>query len=214
MSARISAALTAGGYASHDVDTVIQAHFGTYPTEGGAGSPTLTQTYGRVHGLRGTEAAPVLLANNVVVTSGRFRVRLKIACTTANCAAMSPTLRYSRNAGSYTAVPDDFSTDNIRLVGVDAGSDVPTDGTATTELLTSDHATNMVCAVIRTTAAVPAVDLSQNSETECEWAVGIDSDAVPGDTYAFRAYAGTTALDAYTTSPTMTVLEMAAGMGF
>lgn len=214
MASRIVAALTAGGYSSHNIDTVIQAHFGTFPTEGGGGSPTLTQTYGRFEGLRGTEAAPEVLTATKMVPGARFRVRLKIACTTSDCAVMSPVLRYSRNGGAYTVVPTDFGADNIRLYPPGIGDDVPSDGSPVTEQLTSDHATNvMTCALIRSTSTTPAVDLSQNSETECVWVIQLDSDVAENDTFAFRAYAdGTTPLDAYSVSPTMTVGPSSAGV--
>jgi hypothetical protein len=214
MASRIAAALTAGGYSSHNIDTVIQAHFGTFPTEGGSGSPTLTQTYGRFENLRGTEAAPEVLTANKTVPGGRFRVRLKIACTVSDCAAISPVLRYSRNGGAYTAVPAAFGADNIRLYPEGIGDDVPSDGSPVTEQLTSDHATNVLtCALIRNISTTPAVDLVQNSETECVWVAQLDTDVAPTDTFAFRAYAdGTNPLDAYTVSPTMTVEQMSGGV--
>lgn len=208
MADRIETALTAAGYSSHNVNTVIQAHFGTFPTEsGGSGSPTLTQTYGRLENLRGTEAAPEVLTGNKTIPGGAFRVRLKIACTVLDCAAMSPTLRYSRNGGAYTAVPDTFGPDDIKLFGLGTGENLPADGTAVTEQLTSDHATNvMTCSLVRVSTTTPPIDLSQNSETECVWVIQLDSDVAENTTFAFRAYAdGTTPLDAYTTSPTMTV---------
>lgn len=190
----------------------------------GGGSYVFTQKYFRIHGLRGTEAAPQVLpyaaaADNTNVKGipgARFRVRLKVACTTADCPAIGMSLRYSLNGGAYTAVPDTFGADNIRFYGTgDTSSDIPTQATATTELLTSDHVTNVACAIERTSAAVPNVDLSQNSETECEYVVELDTDVAADATYDFRLYnQDGTALNTYTVTPRLTVMASQASGGF
>jgi hypothetical protein len=188
----------------------------------GASSATLTQTAFRFHDVRGTEAAPVVkpypgAASNLHITSvpgGKVRLRLKVACTVADCAPLGMALRYSRNGGSYTAVPDSFGADNIRFYGTTEDPSAPLNGTETTELLASSHATNVACAIIRTANAIPTVDLSQNSETECEYAIELDSDAVSTDTYDFRLYdQNGAALSAYSVTPRLTVVPMAAGGG-
>lgn len=188
----------------------------------GAPSHVFTQTYSRWHGLYGTEAAPVVKpfsgapanTNIQIVVGGKARIRLKVACTTADCPAIGMNPRYSRNSGSYTVIPDAFGADNIRFLGTGADPDIPTSGTTTTELLTSDHATNVACSIVRTSNAIPTVDLALNSETECEYAIELDTDAVMGDTYDLRLYdQGGAALNAYAATPRMTVTGMVAAGG-
>lgn len=187
---------------------------------GGGSSAVLTQTYYRFHHLLGAEDAPVVLpgtasAVNTPITinpGGKVRLRLKVACTAADCDPLGMFLRYSLNSGGYsTVVPDAFGADNIRFIGT-SDTSVPTNGTATTEQLTSDHASMVACALVRTSNAIPSIDLSQNSETECEYVVEVDSDASEGDTYDFRLYSQTgTALSAYTVTPRITVQKVASG---
>lgn len=187
---------------------------------GGGSSAVLTQTYYRFHHLLGAEDAPVVLpgtasAVNTPITinpGGQVRLRLKVACTAADCDPLGMFLRYSLNSGGYsTVVPDAFGADNIRFIGT-SDTSVPTNGTATTEQLTSDHASMVACALVRTSNAIPSIDLSQNSETECEYVVEVDSDASEGDTYDFRLYSQTgTALSAYTVTPRITVQKVASG---
>jgi hypothetical protein len=191
----------------------------------GEGAPTavLTQTTFRFHGLRGTEAAPVVKpyssagdgTNLSVIPGAKFRLRLKVACTVADCAALGMALRYSKNGGAYTAIPDNFDADKIKFYGTSPDPDIPSSGTATTELLTSSHVTNVACAIIRAANSVPTVDLSQDSETECEYALQLDTDVSAGDTYDFRLYNQSGgALSVYSATPRLTVTAMQAGSGF
>lgn len=223
----VSASAVQGTYCATCTDGPASANQGSVSITnniGGGGSYVWTQKYFRFHGLRGTEASPVVYpyqsaavnTNIKAVPGARFRVRLKVACTTADCPAIGMALRYSLNGGAYTAVPDTFGADNIRFYGNgDSSTDIPTQGTATTELLTSDHVTNVACAIERTSAAVPNVDLSQNSETECEYIVELDTDVAADATYDFRLYnQDGTALNTYTVTPRATVIAMQAGGGF
>lgn len=186
---------------------------------GGPPAPIFTQKYFRFHGLRGTEAAPEIKPHSAAavnthiraIKGGAFRIRIKINCTVADCPLLPATLRYSRNGGAYTAIPDDFGADNIRFYGTFPDHDIPQNDTATNEQLTSDYATN-VSGVIRRDSGPASVDLGTDSETEIEFALELDSDATPGDTYDFRAYrADGTALDAYTVTPRVTVTDYTAG---
>ena len=87
-------------------------------------------------------------------------------------------------------------------------------GTVTMELLTSDHATNVACAMVRTSDAVPNVDLSQDSESECEYALALDADVSSGDTYGFRLYnQNGSPLTDYAVTPLLTVIPMSASGG-
>ena len=194
----------------------------TNNVEGGPVSAVLTQTHFRFHDLRGTQAAPVVKPHSAsandtnvsIVPGGRIRVRLKVDCTVADCDALGMSLRYSLNSGSYTVVPDTFSADNIQFFGSSVDVDIPNSGEETTELLTSGHSTNVTCAIIRTSNAVPNVNLSQDSETECEYAIQLDSDVSGGDTYDFRLYnQNGDALNVYTVTPRLTVVPMSASGG-
>lgn len=178
---------------------------------------SFAQTHFRFHDLPGTEAAPRCLSASGVCTSqedvnytvqkgGCFRLRLKMSCTGGDCAAGGFIARYSKNGGGYTVVPDTFGADNIKLYGTGANTEVPNQGTQTTELLTSGFATNVTGAVIRTSNAIPNVDLSQNSESELEYVMCIDSDETVGTTYDFRLYnQNGTALDTYSVTPRLTI---------
>ena len=119
-------------------------------TGGGGGSALLTQTHFRLHDLPGTESAPKCLSssgsctgmegvNATVQKGGCFRCRAKISCTGAACATAGYIFRFSKNGGGYTVVPDSFDSNNIKFYGTaDTSSEIPTQGTVTTALLTSD----------------------------------------------------------------------------
>src|SRR3990167_3787925 len=185
----------------------------------GGGAAVVTQTYFRFHDLPGTEAAPKCLSasgacstmqnvNATIQQNGCFRCRIKIACTGADCLAFAPAGRYSPSGGAYTAIPNAFAADNIKYYGTsDTSSDIPTHlSTVATELLTSDHAINITAAFLRSADSVPNLDLSQNSESEIEFAGCIDRDETVGTTYDFRLYTGAgVALNAYDATPTITV---------
>ena len=183
----------------------------------GAPSSVRTATYFTFNYLRGTEAAPIrepypgagVSTAVKIVPSGAIRVRIKVACTTADCAPTGLVLRYSLNGGAYTAIPNTAGADAIQFVGAVNDPGIPTSGTITTEQLTSDYATNVACAVIRTASTVPTVTLPQNSETECEWAIQLIG-STPGATYDFRPYTESgAALDVYTVTPRATVTTSA-----
>lgn len=187
---------------------------GVNNVDAGGGLPALTQSRFRFHYLNGTEASPTgHAAENTSVTLPRgaaFRLRVKFK-TDDDPASTTFTLRYSKDAGAYTAIPDTVGADLISWYGTIGASDIPTAGTATTELLTSDEATNVACAVIRTSADYPTLDFN-NGETECEYVIQISNSVSIGTTYDFRVYKSDgTALDTYTLTPRLTIGSYVAG---
>ena len=185
----------------------------TNNVSGGSGE-VLTQTRGRFrlsHGAEASTGAPfgdaAEDANWTVSQGGLRRVRLKMACTTADCASVGIELRYAEDGGAYTALTD--TCGNICFYGTGDTTLGVTDGVATTEQLTSGHATNVACEVKRQSGSVPNVDLSQNSESECEYVIQIGSSTAVDTTYDFRLYKdGGTALDAYDVTPRLTVRSL------
>ena len=68
---------------------------------------------------------------------------------------------------------------------------------------------------VRTSNAIPTVDMVLNGKTECEYVFTFDTDATAGDIYDIRMYQQDgTALNAYTVTPRMTLTAPSAGMGF
>jgi hypothetical protein len=178
---------------------------------GAAPSLALEQSHYEFHKLRGTEDAPALICaictEDVPVSTppgAAFRLRVKFR-TNDDPEGTTYKLRYSKDGGAYTDIPDAFAADGIAWYGSTADSDIPAAGTATTEQLTSDEASNTVCAVIRTSSDYPLLDLN-NSETECEYAVKISTSVAATSTFDFRVYKGdNTALDTYTVTPRLIV---------
>jgi len=145
-------------------------------------------------------------AENVPITlppGAAFRLRVKFRSDDTVGSVYN--LRYSKNAGAYTLTPDAMGADFISWHGVTADTDIVAAGTATTEILTSDEASNTACAVIRTSSDYPSIALN-NSETECEYVLKISTSAPVGTTYDFRIYDGSgSAIDTYTNTPRLTV---------
>lgn len=187
---------------------------GTNNVDGGA-LPAFTQTRYRFHALRGTEASPTNLASeNTSITLPRgaaFRLRVKFR-TDDDPDATTFKLRYSKDAGAYTDIPDTVGADGIAWYGTAGSSDIPSAGSATTELLTSDEATNVACAVVRSSSDYPLIDFN-NGESECEYALQINNGVAVGTTYDFRVYKGdNTALDTYSVTPRLTIGQYIAGL--
>ena len=193
-------------------------------TNNTAGAPAhvFTQAAFRFHSLRGTEAAPLGTpyatapenSNILVRVGGSVRLRLAVTCTTADCPPTGFYPRYSRNAGAYTVIPNTFTADNIGFCGVGPDSDIPTNGTATTDQL-STAGTFVAGALVRTSNAIPTVDIALNGKTELEYCIAFDTDTTAGDSYDVRLYQQDgTALNAYTVTPRMTLAAERAGMGF
>lgn len=173
---------------------------------------SIAQTHFRFHGLYGPIDTPeIKVATDLPWTiqpGGCIRCRIKLAATGGDPASTAALWRYSRSGGGYTVIPDAYGADNIRFFGTaDPSPDIPAQGAAiSTELLTSDHATNVNGLFVRSSNAIPTFDLSQNSEIEIEAAFCIDSDEAIDTTFDLRLYnQDGTPFNSYTQTPRLTV---------
>lgn len=190
---------------------------------GAAAAHVFTQAAFKFHSLRGTEAAPLGTpyanapenTNILVRVGGSVRLRLAITCTVADCPPTGFYPRYSKNAGGYTnVIPNTFTADNVGFCGTGPDADIPTNGTSTTAQL-STAGTFVAGALVRTSNAIPTVDIALNGKTELEYCIAFDTDATAGDTYDVRLYQQDgTALNAYTVTPRITLASERMGMGF
>ncbi len=182
----------------------------------GGGTATVTQSRFRFYQLYGPTQASwkPIAGENISVTvppGSKFILVAKIRGEVADPVSFNPRLRYYVGSGSYTEIPATFSTDNIKMLGIGSQpSHVLAEGTATTQdTLTSDETTNVACSFVRSATSIPNIDLSQDSETECAWAIELDSDA--SGYFDFRIYKDSgDALSAYTVTPRVTVGSYAA----
>ena len=130
-----------------------------------------------------------------------------------DCPSIGAVLRYSLNSGAYTAVPDTFGADNPRFIGTTNLDQNILSSTVTCcisgALTANDGSTQ------RTASAVPTFDLAQDASVVQRYILELDTDATPGDTYDFRLYdQDGTALNTYTQTGRVTVLDYTAGSGF
>lgn len=184
---------------------------------GGAPAFTFTQAAYRFHGVYGAQATPDVrsvenAASFSVPKGAAFRVRFALVCSPSDCASTGFYLRYA-TGGGYTLLPDAFASGNVALCGTTySGSAVPADGAPTTALL-STGGTFVPGAVIFTASAVPTVTLANGNKTELEYCIRFDTDAT--GTYTFRLYKQTgEPVDVYTVTPSVTLTDYQANMGF
>lgn len=157
----------------------------------------------------GNEATPTWIAaantNWTQDVDVDFRVRFVIQETAnaTNPLTVTPTLYFDHNSAGFVAVT---TTTPIQW-GTFTGS---TDDDATTQQL---GAGSFVTGRLDDDGTVTTADI-QNSETEYEFCVTIDSAQVADtDTIILRAYEdATTPLDNYTNEPTITVNDEAGGL--
>ena len=160
-------------------------------TNNAAGAPahTFTQARYELHDWRGLEASPTMLPHGFASTGaaenfasyklpagGKIRVRFAVVCGGANCpiSAFHP---YFSTGGAYAPITDDFSVNNIKMCGVQSGSDVPANGSATTNQL-STAGTFVAGGVVFTANDVPAiVGLNNGFKTELEYCFESDTDS-------------------------------------
>lgn len=158
---------------------------------GGAPAYVLTQKWVQYRGVVGPETTTDIRSNNTVQyevqKGGAARVRFAITCTVASCPPTAFFLRYSRNSGPYTIVPDVFGTDNIKFCGTDFPNIGIENATPTTEQIAGVVGTFVPGAVLLTSTAIPTVSgLTSASKTEMEYCVSYDTDA--SGTYTFELY--------------------------
>jgi len=197
-------------------NAVVRTHAASSGTNnvGAAPSHVVVQSRFRFHKLRGAEDAAVVqcatCTENVPITlppGAAFRLRVKFR-SDDNVGALY-VLRYAIDTGggfgAYTLTPDAMGADNISWYGITSDTDIPAAGTPTTELLTSDEASNTACAVVRTSSDYPTIILN-NQETECEYILKISTSAAVGTKYRFQVWgSGGTPLDTYINTPELTV---------
>lgn len=179
------------------------------------GTAVLTQTHARVRGLYGAEVAlgadwkAAVDTASTIIPGGAARIRVKGKATTANPAAFNPTLQYDFNSSGSWATWTDTCSASVQVCAVGTSLSLGALNTeATTEQLTSDLATNVACAVVLTSSAVPLIDPSTDSEWECEYAIKLHSSIAVGTVIRFRMIKdGATAFDTYTVYPTLTVVN-------
>lgn len=177
---------------------------------------TLTQAAFEWHDAYGTESSPIILplgfastgaAENLSITypvypGSKWRTRFSIVCGVATCPDDAYVLKYSRNGGSYTTIPDTAGSDGISFCGIIATN--PANGAATTNQL-STSGTFRAGGVIYTSNAIPTVvGLTAGDKTENEYCVALSTSA--SGTFAFRVYTQTgSALTSYTYTPQVSV---------
>jgi hypothetical protein len=136
-----------------------------------------------------------------------------VSCTIADCGPIGFFPRYSRNGGAYTIIPDTFTSDNIGFCGTSPDPNIPASGTPTTQQLGAG--TFAAGAVVRTSNAIPTIDLLLNGSTEVEYCISVDSDVATTDVFTFRVYKQDgSVLDVYSATPQMSLMAARAGLGF
>jgi len=171
-----------------------------------AATTTLTQTTFRGRNDDGTETTAtwkaIAGADWTQLVDENFRVRFNVAAAVANPTQNTAfKLRYSLNGGAYTDVTAASSV--VRAVA----SPNIADGVATTEQLAGANTfmAGTIDEVDGTAAGFTAAPAFPR-DTEVEYCAQIRSaDVAAGDTINLRLYVGTTALDAYTDTPIITV---------
>lgn len=190
---------------------------------GGAPAHTFTQAAFELHDWRGLEAAPVMLphglastgaaenfANYQVRTGGRLRVRFAIVCGGGVNCPDSAFYPYVSIGAAYVRVLDTFGDNNIKMCGDEEATDLPANGTATTNQL-STGGTFVAGGVLFTSNAIPTIaGLNNGYKTEMEYCFALDTDAV--ESFDLRMYLEDgTALNTYTNTPRLVSTPTAAG---
>lgn len=155
----------------------------------------------------GNEATPtwIALANTNwsqdVDTSFRVRFVIQEVANATNPESINSLLQFSLNGGAYTTIDGTTAVKYAAFIGA-------TDGNPTTQQLGSG---TFVAGEIDDNGVTASVNL-QNSETEMEFCITIDSTLVAnGDIVTLEVFNNNLALDQYGQIPSITVVEAAAG---
>jgi hypothetical protein len=172
------------------------------------GSPSFTQVAFRLRNDNGSETTATWIADqgsNYTLTTGtNFRVRFLIDETASRAwTGVTWNLYYSLNGGAYAAVTAatavKFSASSQFADGADCTSQL-TGGTGS--FLTDNNG-------MKETTGGATNSGSAGNYFETEWCLQLDSTLVAdGNTVALRIYNGTSAIAAYTSTPTITVSEV------
>jgi hypothetical protein len=187
---------------------------------GGAPAHTYTQVAYEHHYYRGPEDAPTVIPYGIadglnfpnlrIGAGGKVRTDFVIKCGGANCpdAAFHPYVSVA--GGSYERILDDFSSHEIKMCGLIEGSDIPENGSPSTNK-TATTGTFVVGGIVFTANVIPTiVGLNNGYKTELEYCFAF-SPAASGN-YDVRLYLEDgTALNAYTFTPRYIVDPPASG---
>lgn len=210
-------------------NTLNQPYVGTLTnqscTNNAGGAPVYTYTQARYefHAVDGAEDAPRMKPDGFASTGaaenftslpvrkgGAVRLRFALLCGGADCPSTSFFI-YASSGGAYALIPDTFGSENVAMCGTVAST--PNNAAPSTNQL-STAGTFAAGGYVNTSNAVPEISgLLNGYKTEIEYCVKFDTDAT--GTYTFRVYTQSgVALDTYTVTPTVTITESKAGMGF
>lgn len=188
----------------------------------GSSTHTYTQERYELHGWRGIEASPDILPhgfpatgsaenfpNYKVYPGSKIRVRFAVVCGVSNCpsSAFHP---YFSTGGGYAIITDDFNTNDIKMCGLASSTDMPQNGQATTNQL-STAGTFIPGGIVFTANDTPAIlGLNTGYKTEMEYCMQTDVDA--SGFFDIRLYLDNgSALNTYTSTPRLVVNPIASG---
>ena len=166
---------------------------------GGATLPTIQQTYAAIMAFDGdvnhTDFKSKVNQNYGVVRGGSFVLLIKIAATGADPVAQGFRIQYNKDGGAFANVPETCDSSEVCMVRHPI---IVHRTNLTGEVLPSDHATDVPGQFLSSQAALPALDLSVNSEAEQRYAIKLDMSATLDSVYCFRIYTDAgTALSGY-----------------
>lgn len=185
---------------------------------GGAPAYVFTQARYQFRGLHGPETTTDKRGvDNVSVyevqKGGAARVRVVLTCTVADCPGTAFFLRYSKDGGPYTIVPDAYGADNIGFCSTHVTAIGVTNAEPTTAQIPEIGGTFVAGGVILTSTAIPTVlGFNAGFKTEMEYCVSFDTDA-SGD-YLFRLYQQNGTALTYTQTPQISIVNPSAPAGF
>jgi hypothetical protein len=157
-------------------------------------------------------------ATVTVVVGGAVTLITQVDCTTANCDPTGLRLYYScalcDTAGTLLPVPDVAGSDGVSFYGVTGDTDILS---GTVECCLSGALTENDGGTQYSAAAIPNIDLTQDSSFTRRSVLRFDSGVTTGRTYCFQEYHQTGVALATPTPSTgacVTIAAVSAGMGF
>lgn len=188
---------------------------------GGGGAFVISQAVFRFNGLRGTEAAPVATpyaaapenTNVYVVPGGSLRLRVGLTCSILDCPPIGFIPRYKLNGGVLSLLTDTFGADKIAFCGTSPDPDIPVSGTSTTQQLSGSGAF-AAGALVRTSNAIPTIDMALGGRTEVEYCITLSNMATPNATYDFFLTQQDGTQLVYSVTPRATVIGPQSSLGF
>lgn len=185
---------------------------------GGVPTHVLTQIRYQFRGVIGSETTTDIrgvdnIASYEVQQGGAFRVRFVVTDGTSNAPDVAFQLRYTRNGGSLTVVPDVYDTDGIAFCGPYYTNLGVINGEPTTAQISAVGGTHIPGAVILNSNAIPTISgLLVGYKTENEYCVSFSSTATGVFTLQLVEQSGTAFTGSYTT-PSITVVNPSSSAG-